>query len=74
MKRSKYASSQVQLGSIHDISQRVQEQGYLISKTALRTWVKVGFIHAFYHGKKALILPDVVLAYIKGDCNPAPAA
>ena len=51
MKRSKYASSQVQLGSIHDIYQRLQEEGYLISETALRNWVKVGCIHAFYHGK-----------------------
>ena len=74
MKRSKYASSQVQFGSIYDIYQRLQEEGYLISETALRNWVKVGCIHAFYHGKKALILYDDVLAYIKGDCNPEPAA
>ena len=67
MKRSKYASSQVQLGSIHDIYQRLQEEGYLISETALRNWVKVGCIHAFYHGKKALILYDDVLAYIKAE-------
>ena len=74
MKRSKYASSQVQLGSIHDIYQRLQEEGYLISETALRNWVKAGYIHAFYHGKKALILYDDVLAYIKGSCSPEPAA
>ena len=74
MKRSKYASSQVQLGSIHDIYQRLQEEGYLISETALRNWVKVGCTHAFYPGKKALILFDAVLAYIKGECNPEPAA
>lgn len=74
MKRSKYASNQVRFGSIHDIYQRLQEEGYLISETALRSLVKAGAIHAFYHGKKALILYDEVLAYIKGDCSPEPAA
>lgn len=74
MKRSKYASDQVRFGSIHDIYQRLQEEGYLISETALRSLVKAGAIHAFYHGKKALILYDEVLAYIKGSCSPEPAA
>ncbi|HJB04125.1 MAG TPA: hypothetical protein H9715_00070 [Candidatus Merdibacter merdigallinarum] len=74
MKRSKYASNQVRFGSIHDIYQRLQEEGYLISETALRSLVKAGAIHAFYHGKKALILYDEVLAYIKGSCSPEPAA
>ena len=74
MKRSKYASDQVRFGSIHDIYQRLQEEGYLISETALRSLVKAGAIHAFYHGKKALILYDDVLAYIKGSCSPEPAA
>lgn len=74
MKRSKYASNQVRFGSIHDIYQRLQEESYLISETALRSLVKAGAIHAFYHGKKALILYDEVLAYIKGSCSPEPAA
>ena len=44
-----------QVGTIRQIHQRLNDEGFLISEYTLRQWVKTGRLSAVFVGKKALI-------------------
>lgn len=50
-----------QVGTIRQIHQRLQAEGFLVSEYALRQWVKSGKLSAVFVGNKALISYGKVL-------------
>ena len=54
------------VGTIRDIHKRLNDEGYHISESALRLWVKKGILPAAYSGKKALISYANVLELLVG--------
>ncbi len=49
------------VGTIRQIHQRLVQEGYQVSKYALRKWIKNGLLPAVFSGSKALISYDRVL-------------
>ena len=43
------------VGTIRQIHQRLQQEGFCVGETALRHWVKDGTLPAVYSGGRALI-------------------
>jgi len=61
-------------GTIRQTLQRLHEEGYHISESALRVWVKSGLIPANYCGIRAyLYYPNVIRFLQQGSTPPAPA-
>lgn len=58
-----------QVGTIRQIHQRLNDEGFLISEYALRQWVKTGKLSAVFVGTKALISYTNVLE-ILGNGTP----
>ncbi len=53
------------VGTIRQIHQRLVCDGYQVSESALRRWIKEGILPAVYSGTKALISYDRVLEVLK---------
>ena len=44
-----------QVGTVRQIHQRLNDEGFLVSEYTLRQWVKTGVLPAVFIGNKALI-------------------
>lgn len=62
-----------QVGTIRQIHQRLNDEGFLVSEYALRQWVKTGRLSAVFVGSKALISFDKVLEILNNGLAPVPA-
>jgi len=62
------------VGSIREVHQRLQAEGYNVSEYRLRLWVRQGILHAVHAGKKLLISFDNVVALLEGDLAPSTPA
>lgn len=61
------------VGTIRQIHQRLQDEGFFISEYTLRRWVKTGKLDAVFVGSKALISFDKVLDILNNSSAHIPA-